>query len=53
MAYNFAQDPSFKKCQGEKCVLLGVTFMGRRARKMRKSDSSGFAELGSLVRMND
>jgi hypothetical protein len=25
MAYNFAQDPFFNKCQREKCVWLGVT----------------------------
>jgi hypothetical protein len=36
MAYNFAQDPFFNTCQREKCVWLGVTFMGRRAGKMRK-----------------
>jgi hypothetical protein len=38
MAYNFAQDPLIYKCQREKCVWWGVTFMGRtwRAGKMRK-----------------
>jgi hypothetical protein len=36
MAYNYAQDPFFNKCKREKCVWQGVTFMGRRAGKMRK-----------------
>jgi hypothetical protein len=36
MAYNFAKDPFFNKCQREKCVWKGVTFMRRRAGKMRK-----------------
>jgi hypothetical protein len=41
VAYNFAQDPFFNKCQREKC------------RQNEKSDSSSFAELGCLNRMND
>ena len=57
MAYNFAQDPFFNKCQGEKCVLLGisngVTFMGMEGRQNEKSDISSFAELSCLIRMND
>jgi hypothetical protein len=36
MAYNFAQDPFFNKCQREKCVWRDVTFKGRRTEKMRK-----------------
>jgi hypothetical protein len=55
MAYNFAQDPFFNKCQREKCVWQGVTFKGlwKEDRKNEKSDSSSFAELVGLVRMND
>jgi hypothetical protein len=53
MAYNFAQDPFFNKCQREKCVWRVVAFTGRRAGKMRKVYRSSFAELDSLVRMND
>ncbi len=52
MPYDFAQDPLFNKCQREKCVWQGVTFMEER-RQNEKRDSSSFAELGSLVRMND
>jgi hypothetical protein len=36
MAYDCAQDLIFKKCQREKCVWPGVTFMKRRACEMRK-----------------
>jgi hypothetical protein len=47
MAYNFAQDPLFHKCQREKCVLQGVAFMGRRAGKLRKVTAQ--ALLGLVV----
>jgi hypothetical protein len=56
MAYNFAQDPFFNKCQRDKCVWQGVTLMRRRAGKMRKVTAQSLlslVELGSLVRMND
>jgi hypothetical protein len=45
MAYNFAQDPFFDKYQREKCVWLGVTFMGRRAGKMRKVTAQALLSL--------
>jgi hypothetical protein len=45
MAYNFAQDPFFNKCQGEKCVLLGVTFIGRKAGKKRKVTTQALLSL--------
>ncbi len=48
----FAQCPFFNKCQKAKCVLPGIAFIGEKA-QYEKSDSSSFAELGSLVKMND
>jgi hypothetical protein len=45
MAYNFAQDPFFNKCQREKCVWQGVTFMGRRAGKMGKVTAQALLSL--------
>jgi hypothetical protein len=36
MAYNFARDTFFSKCQKEKCVLQGVASMGGKVCKMRK-----------------
>jgi hypothetical protein len=45
MAYNFAQDPFFKKCQREKCVWQGVTFMGRMAGKLRKVTAQALLSL--------
>ncbi len=45
MAYNFAQDPFLNKCQREKCVWRGATFMGRRAGKMRKVTAQALLSL--------
>jgi len=45
MAYNFAQDPFFNKFHGEKCVLRGVTFIGRKAGKMRKVTTQALLSL--------
>ena len=45
MAYNFAQDPFFNKCQGEKCVLWDVTFTGRKAGKKRKVTTQALLSL--------
>jgi hypothetical protein len=36
MTYTFAQDPFFNNCQKEKCVLLGVAFIGGKAAKAGK-----------------
>jgi hypothetical protein len=44
MAYNFAQDPFFNKCQ-EKNVSGNVTFMGRRSGKMRKVTAQALLSL--------
>jgi hypothetical protein len=41
MTYDFAQDPFFNSLHR------------RKGRQNEKSESSSFAELGSLVRMND
>jgi hypothetical protein len=49
MGYNFAQDPFFNKCQRDKCVWRGVTFMGRRAGKMRKVTAQAFMLLSLVV----
>jgi hypothetical protein len=57
MACNSAQDPFFNECQREKCVWQGVTFMGRRAGKLRKVTAQALLSLlvwfVSLVKMND
>jgi hypothetical protein len=57
MACNFAQDPFFNECQRGKCVWQGVTFMGRRAGKLRKVTAQALLSLlvwfVSLVKMND
>jgi hypothetical protein len=45
MAYNFAKDPSFDKCQREKCAWQGVNFMGRRAGKTRKVTAQALLSL--------
>ena len=36
MTHNLAQDSYLIKFASEKCVLLGATFIGRKAGKMRK-----------------
>jgi hypothetical protein len=53
LTYDFAQDLFFDKRQSEKCVLRGSNLNRKEGRQNEKSDSSNFAELGSLVRMND
>jgi hypothetical protein len=57
MTYDFAQDPFCNKCQREKCVLLGDSSRcnpsRKKSRQNEERDSPSFAELGSLVRMND
>jgi hypothetical protein len=45
MPYNFAQDPFFHKFQREEYVWQGVTFMGRRAGKMRKVTAQALLSL--------
>jgi hypothetical protein len=45
MAYDFAQDPFFNKCQREKCVWQGVILKGRRAGKMRKVTAQALLSL--------
>jgi hypothetical protein len=45
MPYNFAQDPFFHKFHREKYVWQGVTFMGRRAGKMRKVTAQALLSL--------
>jgi hypothetical protein len=45
MAYIFAQDPFFDKCQRGKSVWQGVTFMRRRAGKMRKVTAQALLSL--------
>jgi hypothetical protein len=42
MTYDFA---FFNKHQTEKCVLQGVTFIGRKAGKMRKVTAQGLLSL--------
>jgi hypothetical protein len=45
MTYNIAQDPFFKKNQREKSVWQGVTFIKRRAGKMRKVTAQALLSL--------
>jgi hypothetical protein len=47
MAYNFAQDPFFNKCQREKCDLLSVTMPAfrKKAGKMRKVTAQALLSL--------
>jgi hypothetical protein len=49
----FAQDPFFDKCHREKMCPARCNLHRRKGRQDEKSDSSSFAELGSLVRRND
>jgi hypothetical protein len=53
MTNNFAQDPFFDKHQREKMCLGRCSPPKKNGRQNEESDSSSFAELGGLVRMND
>ena len=45
MAFNFAQYPFLNKHKEEKCVLPGVTLIGRKAGKMRKVTTQALLSL--------
>ena len=53
MTHNLAQDSLFNKVCSRKMCLARCNLHRKGGRENEKSDSSSFAELGRLVRMND
>ena len=53
MTHNLAQDSLFNKVCMRKMCLARCNLHRKEGRENEKSDSSSFAELGHLVRMND